>query len=139
MGYRVHRRGFFARNLREDWDFIAIPSLESGKEVAVNHRVPIETLQFWRKREDGYRDEVKPEKGEVWVIGPREDGLGTFWWKFGDLEGNLRDKGFKNDEWFDSEQETEKSNGVDMVDNEGENGYGLTIDIQDQAEVTFEQ
>ena len=82
---------------------------------------------------------MKPEKEEVWVIEPSEGGLGTFWWKFGDLKGNLRDKGFKNDEWFDSKQKTEKYNGVDIVDSEGENGYGLTINIQDQAEVTFEQ
>ncbi|KAG7007540.1 hypothetical protein G7Y79_00009g026490 [Physcia stellaris] len=138
LGYRVHRRGSFARNLREDWDFITIPSLESGKEVIVQHRLPVETLQFWKKRGDGYRDEVKPQKGESWAIGPSEGGLGTFWWKFGDLEGDLRDRGFKNDEWFDGEQETGNYNNVEMVESEGENGYGLTMDIENQAEVTFE-
>ena len=107
--------------------------------MIVKHLVPVERLQFWRKREGGYRDEVKPEKGEVWAIGPSAGGLGTFWWKFGNLEEDLRDRGFKNDEWFDGEQETEKYNGVEMVDSEGENGYGLTLDIENQAEVTFEQ
>ena len=91
-----------------------------------------------KKREDGYRDEVKPQKGEGWVIGPSEGGLGTFWWKFGDLEGDLRDREFKNDEWFDGEQESGNYNSVEMVGSEGENGYGLTTDIEDQAEVTFE-
>ncbi|MCJ1425285.1 hypothetical protein MMC29_003173, partial [Sticta canariensis] len=40
LGYKVHRRGGFGRDLREDWDFITIPSLKSGEEAVVQHRLP---------------------------------------------------------------------------------------------------
>ena len=78
MGYRVHRRRSFARNLREDWDFITIPSMESGNKVTVEHRVPIEKLQFWEKRNDGHRDELTPIKEEKWVMDLIEAGWGLF-------------------------------------------------------------
>ena len=136
LGYRVHRRGSFARNLREDWDFITIPSLESGKEVTVEHRVAIERLQFWEKRDDGYRDEVTPMKEERWAIGPDRGGLGTFWWRIGDLDADLQGKKFKNDEWFDEEQQDDDN--VQLIESEGANGFGLTMEIENQAEVIFE-
>jgi hypothetical protein len=122
--------------LREDWDFITIPSFESGEEVVVEHRLPVEKLQFWKKRDDGYRDEVKPEKGEKWVIGPSEGGLGTFWWRWGDLEGDLKGKKFRNDEWFDGKGNGEEE-GKEWIESEGENGFGLSMEIQNRAEVIF--
>lgn len=137
LGYKVHRRGGFDRNLRESWDFITIPSLESGEEVEVQHRLPVEKLQFWKKRDDGYRDEVKPEKGEEWVVGPSEGGLGTFWWRWGDLEGDLKGKEFRNDEWFDGEKGDREGEGKQWVESEGENGFGLCMEIENQAEIIF--
>ncbi|CAO1605245.1 hypothetical protein XANCAGTX0491_008767 [Xanthoria calcicola] len=143
LGYKIHRRGGFARNLREDWDFITIPSMESGGEVVVEHRLPVEDLQFWKRKSDGYVDSVTPEKGEVWNIGPSEGGLGTFWWAWGDLEGGLKDKEFRNDEWFDGELEDGKGNQMKGQANEkwvypkGENGFGLCMEIENQVGVTF--
>ena len=130
--------------MREDWDFITVPSLESGKEVVVEHRLPVEKLEFWKKRDDGYRDEVKPEEGETWAIGPSQGGLGTFWWTWGDLEEDfLKGKEFRNDEWFDGNDgngETVmegKGEGAEWVESEGENGFGLTMEIENEAEVVF--
>ena len=105
LGYKVHRREAFARDLRMDWDFITVPSLESKNEVIVEHGLPIGKLYFWQKRDDGGRDEVKPEEGEKWVIGPSEGGLGTFWWTWGSMEGDLKGKEFRNDEWFEEEKD----------------------------------
>lgn len=119
--------------MREDWDFITIPSFESGEEVLVEHRLAIEKLQFWQTRNDGYRDEVKPEKGD----GPSEGGLGTFWWRRGDLERDLKGKEFRNDEWFDSEKGNGEGEGGTWVESEGENGFGLTMEIENLAEVEF--
>ncbi|KAL8951563.1 MAG: hypothetical protein Q9222_002473 [Ikaeria aurantiellina] len=143
-GYKIHRRGPFAPNLREDSDFITIPSLKSGEEVTVRHKVPVSSLHFWKKKDDGYREEVKPEQGEIWRVGHSEGGLGTFWWAWGDLEGELRDKKFGNDEWFDEEEgrslddeEKEAGKGEDWVYPEKENGFGLTVEVENQAEVTF--
>lgn len=139
----VHRRHGFARNLRESWDFLTIPSLESGEEVVVKHQLPLHTLQFWKKRNDGYRDEVTPEKGESWTIGPSEGGLGTFWWAWGDLRGGLREKEFRNDEWYDGEKgdadgkEGRGEDGTEWIFPEGENGFGLCMDIENQAVITF--
>lgn len=143
MSYKVHRRGGFARNLREDWDFITIPSLESGGEVVVEHRLPIQELQFWEKGSNAYVDNVKPEKREVWNTGPSEGGLGTFWWAWGNLKGNLKDKDFRNDEWFDGEHEDVNGNegrgqaDRDWIYPEGENGFGLCMEVENQAGVTF--
>ncbi|MCJ1467194.1 hypothetical protein MMC07_005817 [Pseudocyphellaria aurata] len=137
LGYKVHRRGGFARNLREDWDFITIPSLESGQEVVVQHRLPVEKLQFWQKRDDGYRDSATPERGEKWTLGPSEGGLGTFWWRWGDLEGDLKGKRFRNDEWYDGEKGDGDGEAAEWLESEGENGFGLCMEIENQAEVTF--
>ncbi|KAL8787518.1 MAG: hypothetical protein Q9213_002176 [Squamulea squamosa] len=142
LGYKVHYGGF-ARNLRDDWDFITIPSFESREEAVVEHRLPVEKLQFWKKRDDGYRDEVRPEKGEKWVIGPSEGALGTFWWRWGDLEGDLKGKEFRNDEWFEGRtedgagKEATEEEGKEWVESEGENGFGLTMEVENQAEVVF--
>lgn len=72
--------------MREDWDFITIPSLESGEEVIVEHRLPVEKLQFWKKRDDGYRDEAKPEKGKNGSLGQARVG----WERFGGAGGIWR-------------------------------------------------
>lgn len=109
--------------------------------MVVEHRFPVEKLQFWKKRDDRYRDEVKPEKGEKWFIGPSEGGLGTFWWHWGDLEGDLKGKEFRNDEWFDGEKgdrnREREGEGETWVESEGANGFGLTMEIENQAEVEF--
>lgn len=97
----------------------------------------MEKLQFWKKREDGYRDEVQPEKGEKWAVGPSEGGLGTFWWRWGDLEGELGGKEFWNDEWWDGEKGGGEGEGREWVGSEGENGFGLTMEIENEAEVEF--
>ncbi len=141
LGYRVGQRGGFARNLREDWDFLTIPSLASGEEIVVEHRLPVEKLQFWKKRNNGYRDEVQPEKGEKWGIGPSEGGLGTFWWRWGDLERDLKGKEFRNDEWYDekpgNEEEDSQSEEKKWIESEGKNGFGLTMETENHAELTF--
>lgn len=103
----------------------------------VQHRLPVEKLQFWKRRDDGYRDEVKPEKEEKWTIGPSEGGLGTFWWRWGDLEGDLKGKEFRNDEWFDEEEGDKEGEGAEWVESEGENGFGLCMEIENHAEVIF--
>lgn len=107
--------------------------------MVVQHRLPVEKLQFWQKRDDGYRDEAKPERGEKWVVGPSEGGLGTFWWRWGDLEGDLKGKHFRNDEWFDGEKGDgdEEREAKEWVESEGENGFGLCMEIENQTEVTF--
>ncbi|KAL8994157.1 MAG: hypothetical protein Q9169_005803 [Polycauliona sp. 2 TL-2023] len=143
LGYRICRWGGFARNLREDWDFITVPSFEDGGEVILEHKMPVEDLRFWKKRSDGYKASIKPEKGEIWTIGPSAGGLGTFWWAWGDLDGTLKDKSFVNDEWYDGESEGPSPNqGKGQADEEcvypeGPNGFGLCMIIKSQAEVTF--
>ena len=144
LSYRICRRGGFARNLRKDWDFITIPSAVSGQECIIEHRLPIQKLQFWEKRADGYRDEVRPERGEIWAIEPSQGGLGTFWWAWGDLEGDLKGKRFCNDSWYeqDSRDHSEEEAGKDeehddWVESEGDNGFGLTMAIESPAELTF--
>lgn len=126
-----------------------MPSLESGDEVVVEHRLPVEKFQFWKKREDGYRDEVRPEKGEKWLLGPSEGGLGTFWWRWGDLEGDLQGMELRNEKWWDGGKGHEDGDGdgngegdkgeegKKWVESEGENGFGLTMEIENQAEVEF--
>lgn len=127
--------------MREDWDFLTIPSLASGEEIVVEHRLPVEKLQFWKKRNNGYRDEVQPEKGEKWGIGPSEGGLGTFWWRWGDLERDLKGKEFRNDEWYDekpgNEEEDSQSEEKKWIESEGKNGFGLTMETENHAELTF--
>lgn len=38
MNWRVQLRGGYARNLREDWDFLTVPP--NGEEVMVSHLLP---------------------------------------------------------------------------------------------------
>jgi len=101
--------------------------------------MPLEKLQFWHLNDDGYRDEVRPHKGEKFVIAPSEGALGTFWWRWGDMEGELKEKKFTSDEWYDGEKgdKHEDVMGEEWVKSEGENGFGLTMEIENEAEIQF--
>ncbi len=103
--------------------------------------LPLEKLQLWLLKSYGYRDEVKPLKGEKFLIAPREGALGTFWWRWGDLDGELGGKKFMSDEWFDGDtgdgKRCEDGNGEEWVKSEGENGFGLTMDIENEAVIEF--
>ena len=78
------------------------PRWKAEREVVVEHRLPVKELKFGQmKKGDEYRQEAKPERGEKWSIGPSQGGLATFWWHWGDLDGDLKENGFKNDGWFD--------------------------------------
>jgi len=70
--------------------------------------LPLEKLQFWHPKDDGYRDEVSPHKGEKFVIARSEGALGTFRWRWGDMEGELGGKKFMSDECYDGEKEDEQ-------------------------------
>jgi hypothetical protein len=68
------------------------------------------------------------------VVGPSAGALGTFWWRWGSLEGDLKGKRFRADEWWDGD----KGNGAeggDWVKSEGENGFGLTMEVENEAVV----
>jgi hypothetical protein len=99
--------------------------------------LPLEKLRFWHLKDDGYRDEVRPHKGEKFVIVPSEGALGTLWWRWGDLDEELGGKKFMSDEWYDGEKgdEQEELKGVEWVESEGENGFGLTMEIANEAEI----
>lgn len=81
------------------------------------------------------------------MIGPSAGALGTFWWRWGDLEGDLAGKKFRGDEWFEGEgvggdQGGEGSQVLERceegwVESEDENGFGLTMDVENEAEVEF--
>ena len=78
-------------------------------------------------------------KGEKFVIAPSEGALGTFWWRWGDLDGELGGKKFLSDEWYDAEKggRHEEVKGEEWVESEGENGFGLTMEIGNEAEIEF--
>jgi hypothetical protein len=94
----AHRRGGFTRELRASWDFITVPPAGQGKQgeengvVVAHHLLPRDGLRFYRT--DGAQGEVMPEKGEKLVVGLSTGGLGTFWWRWGDLTGDLG-RGFR--------------------------------------------
>ena len=90
LGGVTHRRGGFPRDLREAWDFITVPP--DGREITVKHFLPREVLRSYRQ--GSAEGDAQPEKGEVFVIGPSANALGTFWWRWGDLDGDLADKKF---------------------------------------------
>ena len=101
----------------------------------MQHRLPVEELKFWQRREDGYKALTTPEKGEKFRITPSEGSLGTFWWNWGDLNRDLRGKKFKNDNWYDGEECEGSAEGEKWVESAGDNGYGLTMEVTDEAEV----
>lgn len=85
LGRVIYRRGGFARGLHEYWDFVTVPPAGQKKkgdkkaEMAIKHLLPRKGLRVLNKTSG--EGEVKPEKGENFVIGPSAGGLGTFWWK----------------------------------------------------------
>ena len=93
-------------------------------------------------RQGSAEGDAQPEKGEVFVIGPSANALGTFWWRWGDLDGDLADKKFWSDDWYDG-----KNDGDNMeaavgeeglwLESEGENGFGLTMEMENEAEIEF--
>ena len=136
LGLVACGRGGYSRDLRESWDFITVPPAGQG-EVVVKHLLPRDDLRFWGKT--GAGEEMKPEKGEKYVIGPSERGLGTFWWRWGDLKGDLAGKEFRADEWWevrDAEQAL-AGEGGEWVESEGEGGFGLTMEVESEAVVEF--
>lgn len=145
LGLIGHRRGGFTRDLRASWDFITIPPAGRGKqgeekaEVVVRHLLPQDDLRFHRT--DGAREMVSPEPGEKYIVAPSAGGLGTFWWRWGDLQGDLAGKMFQADEWWDGnedEEENEKGGGAaDWVKSEGGEGFGLTMEVENYAEAEF--
>lgn len=135
LGWIAHRRGGYARDLRESWDFLTVPAAETHKEVVVRHILPRDGLRFYYKT----GGEARPEKGEKFVVGPSANALGTFWWRWGDLEGDLADKRFSN-EWWDGEEGDGNQMSTaeeDWVKSEGENGFGLTMEVVNEAEIEF--
>ena len=139
MGWKVHRGGGFPRNLRDAWDFITIPPATASdqpfSEITVSHLLPTDGLDF-RSREG---QPWSPGKGETFVVGPGLGALGTFWWRFGDLQGDLKDARFVADDWWDGEG----GSGVDQasagqegqcLESEGANGFGLTMEVENAAE-----
>ncbi|KAL9609263.1 MAG: hypothetical protein Q9167_005964 [Letrouitia subvulpina] len=136
LGYIVHRRGGYPRNLRESWDFVTVPSADSGQEVVISHLVPLERLRFWSTNPSATTEPVRPEKGERFRIRPSEGGLGTFWWRWGDLDGDLAGKKFCNNEWFEGNIH-EGQDGDDYLESEGENGFGLVMEVENETEVEF--
>ncbi|KAI4118162.1 MAG: hypothetical protein LQ338_007451 [Usnochroma carphineum] len=76
-------------NLRErDWlDFLTIPA---DGEVQIRHDLPISRM--FRYEDSLTSTDLKP--GETYRFHINPDYLGTTWWCWGDLEGDLKDKKF---------------------------------------------
>ena len=138
LGWVTHRRGGFSRDLRESWDFITVPP--DGRELIIKHFLPRKVLRFYRK--GGEEGDAQPEKGERFVIGPSANALGTFWWRWGDLNGDLANKKFRSDDWYDGKNDggnQELAVGEEglWLESEGVNGFGLTMEVENEAEVEF--
>ena len=111
-----------------------------GRDITVEHFLPREGLRFYRQ--GGGDEDAQPEKGERFVIGPSVNALGTFWWRWGDLNGDLADKKFLSDDWYEGKidgGDRELAVGKEglWLKSEGENGFGLTMDVENEAEVEF--
>ena len=147
LGLIACYRGGFARNLREDWDFITLPAPDgdgADKEVMVQHAVPRKDMRFCDAEDP--KATMEPRPGEKFVVGPSARGLGTYWWCWGDLATDLKDKKFRSDNWYmavshaeDDENEAEAEDFVarDWVESEGENGFGLVMEVENKATVEF--
>ena len=103
-------------------------------ELVIRHLLPREGLNFISKTGEG--GDVKPERGEKFVVGPSATGLGTFWWRWGDLRGDLAGKKFRADEWWGGDGDVEGGQG-EWIESEGRNGFGLTMEVENEAEVEF--
>ena len=137
MGWKVHRGGGFPRNLRDAWDFITIPPAAASdqpvSEILVRHLLPTEGLNF-RSREG---QPWSPGKGEKFVVGPDLGALGTFWWRFGDLETDLKTAKFVADDWWNGEgggKQALADEEGQYLESQGENGFGLTMEVETAAE-----
>lgn len=55
------------------------------------------------------------------------------------MEGELGGKKFMSDEWYDGEKgdKHEEVNGEEWVESGGENGFGLTMETENEAEIQF--
>ena len=111
-----------------------------GRELTIKHFLPRKVLRFYRK--GGGEGDAQPEKGERFVIGPNTNALGTFWWRWGDLNGDLANKKFRSDDWYDGKNDggnQELSVGEEglWLESEGVNGFGLTMEVENEAEVEF--
>lgn len=115
---------------------MTVPSAESGQEVVISHNLPLERLRFWSTNPDTDTGSVRPEKGEKFRISPSEGSLGTFWWRWGGLDEDLAEKKFCNNEWFEGSID-EGQHGEEWLDSEGDNGFGLTMEVENEAEVEF--
>lgn len=110
--------------------------------MVVKHLLPRAGLRFYSTT-DG-EAVMGPKKGEKFVVAPSAGGLGTFWWRWGDLAGDLAGKKFRADEWWDGddggepEAVSEERGGGEWVESEGENGFGLTMEVENEAEIEFE-
>lgn len=137
----MHRRGGYERDLRNSWDFVTLPPAshrsqgDDKAEVVIRHLLPREGLQFFSKT--GGKEDVQPKKGEKFVIGPSAGGLGTFWWRWGDLSGDLAGKKFRADDWWDGKGEGDEVLEGEWVESEGKNGFGLTMEVENEAEIEF--
>jgi hypothetical protein len=91
--FRVHRArqdGDNATNLleRPDTGFVTVPSAESGEELVLTHEISAERLF-------AYAERIAPEDlevGERYEMKTSENYLGTMWWCWGGLEGDLKGK-----------------------------------------------
>ena len=134
LGLIACRRGGYPRDLRGAWDFVTLPPADATGEVTVRHVVPRAELRFHTTAEPAAA--MVPRPGERFVVGPSEGGLGTFWWRWGDLEGDLRDRGFRSDRWWNGVEE-ETDAGREWIESEGDNGFGLAMEVENMAEVEF--
>lgn len=69
-------------------DGVGLLTIPAGGEVQVRHNMPISRML---KRDERWsKDDLKPGESFRFHINP--DYLGTTWWCWGDLEGDLKDK-----------------------------------------------
>lgn len=138
MGWKVHRGGGFPRNLRDAWDFITIPPAATSdqpvSEVTVRHLLPTKGLNFRTRAGQPW----SPGKGEKFVVGPASGALGTFWWRFGDLERDLKTAKFIADDWWSGEGGVKRAAADyeegQYLESEGATGFGLTMEVETAAE-----
>ena len=133
LGFITCRRSGYSRDLRQSWDFLTIPPMSKG-EIVVRHAVPREKIQFFNPESPPSSD--RPDKGENFAIQPNPRALGTFWWRWGDLEQDLTKKKFRADHWYDGDEDEEEMDEV-WVDSEEMDGSGLTMEIENEAIVEF--
>ena len=100
---------FESDNIADYWEFITIPSIESGTAVTVRHTVPQEKIL-----------EAKLQKGEKYRIELSNKCLGTIWWMFGpDPRGGK--EGVKLKSWIDPEDDSEEW--AEAIENDDENVF----------------